>query len=216
MADISSTSQSNNDIAQRLTELTTTSAALKKTVQSSCEEMRAAATVRTAELRTMEAETRAAIDELEKINKKSQKENAILMDILLNGKARIWRFARLEEPNATVFVTTLTGKRIPIHVTVSSTIEDIKQQIQTQEGIPFFTQRLIFGGYQLLDHHTLIHYRITNGSIIHLVLNMRNQERWRPLGLTKEKRRDIVLDNFEHEELQRKAIQKREYKIKYG
>ena len=155
-------------------------------------------------------------DNIEQTNKKLQKENAILMDILLNGKAPMWRFERLENPNATVFVTSLTGKRIPIHVTVSSTIEDIKQQIQTQEGVPFFAQRLIFGGYQLLDHRTLIHYRITNGSIIHLVLNMRNQERWRPLGLTKEKRRDVVLDNFEYEELQRKAIQKREYKIKYG
>jgi len=153
---------------------------------------------------------------LEQTNKKLQKENAILMDILLNGKARMWRFVRLEEPNATVFVTTLTGKRIPIHVTVSSTIEDIKQQIQAQEGVPFFAQRLIFGGHQLSNHHTLIHYRITNGSIIHLVLNMRNQERWRSLGLKKEERRDIVLDNFEREELQRKAIQNREYKNKYG
>jgi len=45
---------------------------------------------------------------------------------------------------------------------------------------------------------------------------MRNQERWRSLGLKKEERRDIVLDNFEREELQRKAIQNREYKNKYG
>ena len=158
----------------------------------------------------------SAIDDLKKNQKKLQKKNAILMDILLNGKARMWRFERLEDPNATVFVTTLTGKRIPIHVTVSSTIEDIKQQVQIHEGVPFFAQRLIFAGQQVSDHHTLIHYRITNGSIIHLVLNMRNQERWRPLGLKKEARRDVVLDNFEYEELQRKAIQKREYKRKYG
>jgi len=54
-----------------------------------------------------------------------------------------------------IIVKTLTGKSIPIEVEPTTTVHQLKLQIQAREYIPPDQQRLIFGGKQLPNDHTL-------------------------------------------------------------
>ena len=72
-----------------------------------------------------------------------------------------------------IYVKTLTGKTIPLHVTSSSMVEDVKRLIQCREGIPTGQQRLLFAGSQLEDGRTLRDYEIKPKSTVSLVLRLR-------------------------------------------
>lgn len=76
-------------------------------------------------------------------------------------------------PARAIGVKTLMGKTFHIDVHSSDTIRDVKKIIDDKEGIPPDLQRLIFNQRQMEGDHTLLHYGVQPGSLIHLVLCIR-------------------------------------------
>ena len=68
-------------------------------------------------------------------------------------------------------MNTLTEKRISIRVGSADTITNVKKLIWESEGIPTELQKLIFGGKQLEDDHTVTDYKIVEGSTLHLLIH---------------------------------------------
>merc|ERR1711936_1416630 len=75
--------------------------------------------------------------------------------------------------NMLIKVKTLTGKEIEIDIEPTDKVERIKERVEEKEGIPPAQQRLIFSGKQMNDEKTAQDYKISGGSVLHLVLALR-------------------------------------------
>ena len=74
-----------------------------------------------------------------------------------------------------IFVKTLSGKTITLHVRSDDTIEQIKSKIQDKEGIPPDEQRLIYSAKKLEDGKKLENYNIRQESTLSLLLRLKGR-----------------------------------------
>lgn len=72
-----------------------------------------------------------------------------------------------------LFVRTLTAEIIIVDLLPDDTVEILKQKIQSKEGLPCDQQRLIFGGKQLEDGHSVSAYGIRGQCTVHVCLRLR-------------------------------------------
>ena len=70
-------------------------------------------------------------------------------------------------------VKTLTGKNIVIHIKATDSVLTIKEAVEEVEGIPPKQQRFVAYGRILTDCQTAEDCFLTEGSVIHLVLQIR-------------------------------------------
>jgi ubiquitin-large subunit ribosomal protein L40e len=72
-----------------------------------------------------------------------------------------------------VFMRYLTGTSWCIKTNSYETIMDMMLRNQESQGIPPDQQRLVFAGTSLEPEHTLAHYNIQEGAVIHVIMRLR-------------------------------------------
>ncbi len=72
-----------------------------------------------------------------------------------------------------IFVKTLTGRKAAFSCEQNEGVRELKQMLQEKEGIQVDQIRLIYQGKQLADAKKLSDYKISAGSTIHMVLQLR-------------------------------------------
>ena len=101
---------------------------------------------------------------------KQLEDGRVLCDYNIRNKSTLHLMLRLRGGMQKIFIKTLTGKTITLTVMASHTIENVKAQIQDEEGIPPDQQCLLLLDKQLEDAKTLCDYNIKDEDTIHLVL----------------------------------------------
>ena len=95
-----------------------------------------------------------------------------------------------------IIAKTLTGNSFAIECEPTDQICLLKQRIAEIENIPVDQQRLVFGGKQLEDEHTLNDYNITPDSTIHIVLALRGGKRRRRRVATAKNKKQQTLQKI--------------------
>ena len=68
-------------------------------------------------------------------------------------------------PEFQIFLKTLTGKTLTLHVNPTTTIDEVRELIRDREGYAASQQRMIFAGKQLEEGRTISHYYIQKVSL---------------------------------------------------
>ena len=89
------------------------------------------------------------------------------------GKVELFLLPPLKQGEMQISILTLTGRNIPIIVSLEMSVDELKDCVFAVDGVPPEQQRFIFAGKQLEDGKRLADYRISNGSTVHLVLRLR-------------------------------------------
>lgn len=79
--------------------------------------------------------------------------------------AYVWETIRL-------FVCTLTGKTLTLHVRAKSTVWQLKEAIDDREIVPPDQQRAVFAGTMMDDRLALTFYHVHDDCTIHIVSRM--------------------------------------------
>ena len=73
-----------------------------------------------------------------------------------------------------VTVKTLTGQELEVRYSPACKVDELKDLVAEQTGIPADQQRMICRGKKMEDGRALIDYNIIPGNVIHLVLRLRD------------------------------------------
>lgn len=72
-----------------------------------------------------------------------------------------------------LFIKSINGKTRSVMVEPTTTVGELKRQMQEKEGINPDEQRMIFAGKNLEDTKTMADYNLQAESTVHLVLRVR-------------------------------------------
>lgn len=72
-----------------------------------------------------------------------------------------------------LFIKSINGKTRTLMVEPTTTVGELKRQMQEKEGINPDEQRMIFAGKNLEDTKTMADYNLQAESTVHLVLRVR-------------------------------------------
>ena len=75
-----------------------------------------------------------------------------------------------------IYVCGVSDKKWAFEVEPSTTVEEVKAQIEDKEGIPAGDQSLAFGDNDMEDGHTLSDYKVTTGAELRLALVKRQRQ----------------------------------------
>lgn len=89
------------------------------------------------------------------------------------GKVELFLLPPLKLGEMQISIRTLTGRSVPIVVSLEMSIDELKDCVFAVDDVPPEQQLFIFAGKQLEDGKRLADYRISNGSTLHLVLRLR-------------------------------------------
>lgn len=79
-----------------------------------------------------------------------------------------------ENPTINLIVRSLAGSEYQLSARLSDTLDQLKDKIEAQHGVPKDQQRLIHGAKELTDDvQTVEECGIQDGNVIHLILRLR-------------------------------------------
>jgi hypothetical protein len=99
--------------------------------------------------------------------------NTMPKELIILPSINILPTIHILPPYINVHIKTATGKSMFVKINPADTILQLKKKIYLTEDVSLESQRIVYGGKQLEDHHTLCHYNISNESILHIVLRLR-------------------------------------------
>ena len=68
-----------------------------------------------------------------------------------------------------IFIQIYCGEKYTLKVDSSVTALDVKLKIQERVGVPPYKQRLIYNGYQFLEHEKLSDRNVQDGSLLDVI-----------------------------------------------